>query len=361
MTQILANHFGVLADGSSIDRVLLKNGIGTRLELSSLGASVMSLWLADRHGEFSDVVLGYESLGDYALDSHYMGATVGRYANRIRGGRFSLSGETHQVDINAPADAPRHHLHGGHDGLNRQAFNATLDHDAECQPRASFFVTSPDGHSGFAGELSLRVSFTLTHDNAVVIDYRAHSTKDTVLNITQHAYFNLRGHDTGSIDSHQLCILADAYTPTDDDKIPTGEICDVAGTPFDFRKMRSIHAPEADSRAPPNGGFDHNLVLNHDGTSPHLAAILADAHSGRRMTLFTSEPGLQLYTANYLDAVAGKSGSTYHPWAGVCLETQHFPDSPNQPAFPSTILRADTPWQSRTIWRFDTFNPPNRS
>jgi aldose 1-epimerase len=314
------------------------------------GGSVVSVEVPDRDGRLADVVLGYDSLDGYVDDRYYLGALIGRYANRIAAGRFTLDGRTHTLTVN---DGPNH-LHGGRRGFHKVPWNVTPFGDAGVTG-AVLSYTSVTGDEGYPGTLSASVIYTLTDDNELVFDYAAVADEPTPVNLTHHGYFNLAGHSSGDIRSHELTIAASRYTPVDATLIPTGELRDVAGTPFDFRSPRRIGAalemPDEQLRI--GGGFDHNFVLDRpaDGELA-LAVRVYEPRSGRVLEVHTTEPGLQFYSGQALGGVVGKGGFVYAPFAGMALEPQHYPDSPNHRSFPSTILRPGKGYTSRTVYRF---------
>ncbi len=342
--------YGMLPDGTAIERFTMRNERGMAAEVISYGAILTALHVPDRAGMFANVVLGYEALAGYLADDASFGATVGRYANRIAGGRFSIDGTTYQLPINNGPNS----IHGGLKGFSKRAWQAEAALGAE-GPAVTFRYVSADGEEGYPGELALEVRYTLTGD-AVRIDYTATTSKPTVLNPTNHSYFNLAGEGAGSIEGHELMIAADAFTPVTGDLIPTGEIRAVDGTPLDFRTATSIGARIRDSHQQIllGRGYDHNFVLpaNPAGEA-RLAVRVREPGSGRVMEVLTSEPGVQLYTGNFLNGRhRGSSGRAYRQSDGFCLETQHFPNSPNEPRFPSTLLRPGETFRSRTEYRF---------
>jgi aldose 1-epimerase len=303
----------------------LKNARGLEARITNFGGIITSLLVPDRDGHVANVVLGYDSLDRYR-DSRYLGAIVGRYANRIANARFTLNGTTYQL----AANDGRHHLHGGLRGFDTALWRAAPFHTADSSGVVLDY-TSPDGEEGYPGTLQTRVTYTLTDRNELMVDYLATTDRATPVNLTQHSYFNLGGADGSDVLGHVLQLNADAITPVDDTKIPTGAIDPVAGGPFDF------HTPTAIGARMPAAGYDHNFVLNRATVGPVHAARVVEPRSGRTLDVFTTEPGLQLYTGNP---------------AGLCLETQHYPDSPNQAGFPSTILRPGSEYRSRTVFAF---------
>ncbi|MEU7562008.1 aldose epimerase family protein [Streptomyces eurythermus] len=343
-------HFGTLADGTEVHRWSLENG-GTRMKVLSYGGVVQTLQLPDRHGRYANVVAGFDNLADYAAKSPYFGALIGRYGNRIDAGRFTLDGKPYQLDVNDGDNS----LHGGAKGFDKRVWDVepfTEGTDVGLRLR----YTSADGEMGYPGTLRTRVTYTLTRHGDWRIDYEATTDKATVVNLTSHVYWNLAGEGSGGIEDHELSIAAARYTPTDAGLIPTGELARVAGTPFDFRHAKPIGR---DLRAGHEQlvlakGYDHNWVLDKGITArPEHIATLRDPHSGRTLKIATDQPGLQFYSGNFLDGtLTGTSGHTYRQGDALCLETQHFPDSPNQPAFPSTVLRPGQTYRTTTIHRF---------
>ncbi|MEV5345305.1 galactose mutarotase [Streptomyces achromogenes] len=343
-------HFGTLADGTEVHRWSLENG-GTRMKVLSYGGVVQTLQLPDRHGRYANVVAGFDNLADYAAKSPYFGALIGRYGNRIDAGRFTLDGKQYQLDVNDGDNS----LHGGAKGFDKRVWHVepfTEGTDVGLRLR----YTSADGEMGYPGTLRARVTYTLTRHGDWRIDYEATTDKATVVNLTSHVYWNLAGEGSGGIEDHELSIAAARYTPTDAGLIPTGELARVAGTPFDFRHAKPIGR---DLRAGHEQlvlakGYDHNWVLDKGITArPEHIATLRDPRSGRTLKIATDQPGLQFYSGNFLDGtLTGTSGRTYRQGDALCLETQHFPDSPNQPAFPSTVLRPGRTYRTTTIHRF---------
>jgi aldose 1-epimerase len=315
-------------------------------QIITYGGALVSLRVPDRDGVVADVVLGFDDLAGYVAHGSYFGAIVGRYANRIAGGRFHLDGEEHRLALNDGPNA----LHGGIRGFDKVVWSAReIDGGVELRH------LSNDGEEGFPGNLTTTVRYTLD-DGALVIEYSAVSDRDTPINLTNHAYFNLAGHGNGDVLEHLLTLDASLFTPVAAGLIPTGELFPVAGTPFDFREETAIGAriDAPDRQLELGRGYDHNFVIDREGPGLARAACVREPRSGRVMEVFTTEPGVQLYTGNFLDGSAGKGGKAYRSRSAFCLETQHFPDSPNQPAFPSTILEAGQTYHSITAYRFSS-------
>ena len=338
--------------GKPIEMVTLKNNHGMEVQAITYGAIITSIKVPDRSGTIADVALGFDAPDTYWAEPTppFFGAVVGRYGNRIAKGKFTLDGKTYSLAIN---NAPNT-LHGGNKGFDKQVWNVAIKEDA-AGSSAIFSRTSPDGEEGYPGTLQARVTYTLTEKNELIVDYHATSDKATPVNLTQHTYFNLAGEGSGTILDHELTIDAERYTPVDETLIPTGELALVQGTPFDFRKATAIGARIAESHPQlKNGkGYDHNWVLNRGGAALHHAAQLRDPKSGRTLDVATTEPGLQFYSGNFLDGtIKGKGGKPYVLRSGLCLETQHYPDSPNKPLFPSTILQPGKTYESRTVFTF---------
>lgn len=340
--------FGRMPDGTPVEEFLLVNRGGIEVRALSYGCIIRSLSVPDRAGVSADVVHGFETLEPYLRRHPYFGAVVGRYANRIARASFAIDGQSYTLTAN---QSP-HHLHGGRDGFDRKVWRA------EALPQATgvvFSRTSADGEEGYPGTLDVEISYTLSEANELAVVYRATTDRDTAVNLTQHTYFNLAGHEAGEVLGHALTIDADRFTPTDEDQIPTGACTPVEGTPFDFRAATALGAriDTFDTQLRYGRGYDHNFVLNRSGKGLQLAARLADPASGRTLEVLTTAPGLQLYSGNRLDGTwQGKGGALYARRSAVCLETQHFPDSPNQPHFPSTILRPGQMYRSETMFRF---------
>jgi aldose 1-epimerase len=347
--------FGRIPDGRTAQLFTLRLPSGLQADITDYGCTVVRLLVPDRAGKSGDVVLGLDSAEKYAAHAAYFGCVIGRFGNRIAGGRFQLDGRSYALATNDLQGGQPCHLHGGTQGFNRQLWSAEpTAHDG--RPGLRLGYLSRDGEEGYPGNLTVTVEYSLTADQALRIDYEATCDQPTPLNLTNHSYFNLRGEGSGDILDHELTLRASHYTPATSGQIPTGEIASVAGTPFDFRTPdkigRRISSPHPQLKN--GGGFDHNFVLDAgQPAEPALAAIVHDPHSGRRMELLTTEPGVQIYSGNFLDgSLVGKGGRPYPRRSGLCLETQHFPDSPNHPGFPNSILRPGRTFRSTTIHRF---------
>jgi aldose 1-epimerase len=339
--------FGTMPDGKAVESFTITNANGIEVTAIPYGAIITSLKTPDRSGQRGDIVLGFDSLDGYLKEHPYFGAIVGRYGNRIAGGRFTLGGQTYTLAKNNGANS----LHGGIKGFDKVLWEAApLGSNA-----VVFSRTSADGEEGYPGNLKVRVTYTLTDKNELIVDYFATTDKATPVNLTQHSYFNLSAGKSEDILGHELTINADRYTPVDATLIPTGELASVQGTPFDFRKPVAIGKRiDADHPQLANGkGYDHNWVLNRTGSGLQLAARVVDPASGRTLEVRTTEPGMQFYAGNFLDGtLKGKGGQVYKRRSGFCLETQHFPDSPNQPKFPSTTLKPGQEYRSQTVFTF---------
>jgi aldose 1-epimerase len=342
--------FGKLPDGTEARLFTLDNGRGMRATVTNYGGIVTSLVVPDRTGQGTDVVLGYDSLEGYLRATPYFGAIVGRYANRIAKARFVLDGRAYTLAANDNGNS----LHGGLKGFDKLPWGASPFHDST-QAGVSLHLVSPDGDEGYPGRLDVFVTYALTDSNELRIDYQATTDQPTVLNLSHHGYFNLAGHAAGDILGHELQLAADRFTPIDSLLIPTGELRSVAGTPLDFRTPTAIGARigQDDPQLRFGKGYDHNWVVDGSAGTLRLAARVRDPRSGRVMEVRTTEPGIQFYSGNFLDGtIVGKGGTPYLHRAGFCLETQHFPDSPNHPDFPSTVLRPGQEYRSTTVYRF---------
>jgi aldose 1-epimerase len=348
---IARTRFGTAPDGSPLDIFTIANTSGMEVRTMPYGAIIVSIRIPDRTGQPGDVVLGFDAFQDYITKQPpYFGAVVGRYGNRIAKGQFTLDGTLYHLATN---NGPNH-LHGGVRGFDKAMWGAD-PFERDGTAGVTYTLTSRDGEEGYPGTLHAKVTYTLTSANELRVDYEATTDKATPVNLTQHSYFNLGGEGSGDILRDVLTIDADRFTPVDDTLIPTGELAPVAGTPFDFRAPTAIGARIAanDPQLRHGNGYDHNWVLNRSGAGLVHAARLEDPRSGRTLDIATTEPGLQFYSGNFLDGtIHGKSGDVYARRSGLCLETQHFPDSPNHPAFPSTIVRPGAPYRSQTVFSF---------
>ena len=343
--------FGTMPGGQAVEMHSLTNAAGMAVSFLNLGGIICAIKVPDRHGNIADVTPGYDCLSDYLADTQFFGAIIGRYANRIARGRFVLDAVTYQLSTN---DGPNH-LHGGPGGFHRAIWTV----ESLVGPGsvgAVLHYSSPAGDEGFPGSLDVRVTYTLTDESELHFDYFATTDAATPVNLTQHSYVNLAGHASGDILDHELTVHASGYLPVDRERIPTGEIRLVSGTPFDFRTPRTIRADVDAAAEHPFDGYDHNFVL--DGTTPGVVrpvARLYEPRSGRVLEIDTTEPGLQLYSGGQIGrGLNGKEGWNYGPNSALALETQHFPNSPNEPRFPTTILRPGMAYRSRTIYRFAT-------
>ncbi len=338
--------FSDTLNGEKVQLFRLENKNGMSVEFSNYGATIVAMHVPNKDGKLENVLLGYDSAKDLFGGKSYFGCIVGRYANRIANGRFTIDGHTYS----APQNNGVNSLHGGINSIDKQVWEARPMNDA-----ISFSIDIKDGENGYPGNLGLKVIYSLRDDNSLVIDYEATTDKTTVINVTNHAYFNLTGDPSKTILDHVLKINAAKFTPVDSTLIPTGVLMNVAGTPFDFTSAKPIGKDiSADDQQLKFGlGYDHNFVLNPaDNKTP--AVVVTEKTSGRTMEVFTTEPGVQFYTGNFLNGTEKGRGTAYQYRTGFCLETQHFPDSPNQPSFPSTLLKPGEKWKSQTIYRFST-------
>ena len=343
--------FGKTPEGRQVDLYTFTNKNGVEVAITNFGGIIVSIKVPDRNGKVADVVLGYDSLDGYVNDKSYFGALVGRYGNRIAHGQFTLDGVTYKLAKNNGENS----LHGGTKGFNKAVWDAK-EVASKDGPSLQLNYLSKDGEEGYPGNLKVQVVYTLTDANQLRIDYSATTDKKTVLNMTNHSYFNLAGQGTGDILGHELMIQADRFTPVDAGLIPAGELRSVEGTPFDFRKKTAIGARiNADDEQLKLGkGYDHNWVLKRSAEYS-LAARAVEPNSGRVLEVWTTQPGVQFYSGNFLDGTAiGKGGKAYTFRTGFCLETQHFPDSPNHPQFPSTVLNPGDRFHSVTTFKFLT-------
>ena len=342
--------FGRTPGGDNVNLYNLSNDSGIEVSITNYGGAITSIKVPDRNGQIADVALGYETLGEYVKHPRFLGALIGRFANRIALGKFSLKGVDYQLAQNNGVN----HLHGGLKGFHKVAWDASTEtRDDELVLHLSYL--SVDGEDDYPGNLSVNVDYRVNNMNELRIEYRATTDKDTIVNLTNHSYFNLAG--TGDILNHELLIAADTFTPISKELIPTGEIRSVDDTPMDFRTATEIGARINDpyNQLGFTGGYDHNFVLNGPNKELRLAARLHDPSSGRTMEVETTQPGMQFYSGNLLDgSLTGKGGAVYQKYAGLCLETQHFPDSPNHANFPTTVLRVGEVLEEVTVFRFSS-------
>ncbi len=342
--------FGKTEEGQPVDLYTLANNTGLETKITNYGGIIVSLLAPDRQGNLADIVLGFENVEGYLGKHPYFGAIVGRYANRIAQGKFTLNG----VEYRLAQNNGENHLHGGLRGFDKAVWQAE-EVSGEEEAGLKLRYLSRDGEEGYPGNLAVEVVYTVTSKNELKIDYLATTDQDTILNLTNHSYFNLAGAGAGDILNHQVMLNADKFTPINENLIPTGELRPVAGAPFDFTQPAAIGAriEENDEQLRLAGGYDHNFVLNAAGDLAEVAARVYQPDSGRVLELYTTQPGVQFYTGNFLDgSLTGKGGPVYHRRSGFCLETQHFPDSPNQPNFPSTVLRPGEVYRQTTIYKF---------
>jgi aldose 1-epimerase len=350
---ITSMSFGKTADGQNVQIYTLRNRNGMETKITNYGGIVVSLTAPGANDKFEDVVLGYNSLDDYMNPPFpYFGAIIGRYGNRIAKGRFTLNGVEYKLAVNNGEN----HLHGGLKGFDRVVWGAQQRNTA-AGPALVLSYLSKDGEEGYPGNLRVTVTYTLTHKNELKIDYTASTDKDTVINLTHHSYFNLAGEGNGDILDHRVVLRASRFVPTDAGSIPTGELKNVAGTPFDFLSAHTIgeRINQDDQQLKFGNGYDHTWVINGRMGVLRQAASVYEPTTGRVMEVWTTEPGVQFYTGNFLDGSRpGKSGKPYPRRSGFCLETQHYPDSPNRPNFPTTMLRKGATYRSTTIYRFSS-------
>lgn len=341
--------FQIEHNGKAIDLYTLENSQGMKVQITNYGGKVVSILVPDRNGELGDVSLGYETASEYLNGIASLGATMGRYANRIANAQFTLNDSTYYLDKNNGENS----IHGGDEGFRYQVWDARKIDDQTLE--LSYF--SEDGEGGYPGNLTVNVIYKVTEENELKLEYSARTDKPTVINLTNHTFFNLAGEGKGSVLNHTLYVNANQYTPVNSVAIPTGELRDVTGTPFDFTTPTRIGAriDEDNEQLKFVGGYDHNFVLNKDPDELALAARLSEPTTGRVMEVYTTEPGLQVYTANSLTGEGnqiGKGGHAYGPRSAICLETQHFPDAPHHPNFPSTVLVPGEEYRSTTIYKF---------
>lgn len=339
--------WGSTRSGENVTLYTLRNKQGMEAKITNYGGIIVSLTAPDKKGQFADVVLGFDKLSDYESKNPFFGTITGRYANRIAKGKFKLNGTEYNLAVN---NGPNH-LHGGRVGFDKKVWRANSIRRSN-GVGVEMFYTSADGEEGYPGKLDCRVAYVLTNDNSLEIEYTATTDKPTIVNLTNHSYFNLAGEGSGSILNHTLKVNADYYTPTDDTLIPTGEKASVVGTPLDFTRPHRIgERIGADFLPLKQGqGYDHNFVISGN-SGLRLAARAKDPQSGRVLEVLTTEPGVQLYTGNHLN-VTGKKGHHYSSRHGFCLETQHFPDSPNKPQFPSPVLQPGDTYQHTCVFKF---------
>lgn len=342
--------FGKLPDGTTVDIYTLKNRNGMEVEITNYGGAVVSLKTPDRRGRMADIVLGYADPSGYAADTAYFGALIGRYANRIGKGKFTLNGIEYQLAQNNGVN----HLHGGVRGFNKVVWQAR-EMDRTDGVALELTYLSKDNEESYPGNLTVTATYVLSNANELRIEYSATTDKETVISLTHHSYFNLAGAGAGDVLRHEVKINADKFTPIDETLIPTGELKAVKGTPFDFNRATHIGSRinQGDDQLVLGKGYDHNFVLNKKGQELSLAASVYEPASGRVVEIWTTEPGMQLYTGNFLDGVRGKAGKIYNRRGGFCLEAQHFPDSPNKPAFPSTVLKPGERYTQTTVYKFN--------
>ncbi|MDO4268212.1 MAG: aldose epimerase family protein [Eubacteriales bacterium] len=343
---------GALDNGAQVSKYTLTNENGVSAAFTDLGGTWMEMKTPDKDGNFKDVLLGYDTVEGLLTKSGHLGEIVGRNANRIGGAAFTLNGVTYALAINS---GTKNNLHSGPDFYRSRLWDAAVGED-ELGTKITFSLFSPDGDQNYPGNADIAVSYTLTPDNSVKIDYRMTADEDTIANFTNHAYFNLAGHDAGSVLRQQAWIDADRFTVTDDESIPTGELASVKGTPMDFTELKTI-GRDIDADYEPlrqAGGYDHNWALNHKKGELALAARAVDPESGRVMEVYTDLPGVQFYTANGLKGQIGKDGAHYEPRCGYCFETQYFPDAINKPQFDSPVVKAGDEYRTTTVYHFTT-------
>ncbi len=350
--------FGTLPDGQAVDRFVCTNSQGSILEVTNYGATLVAVRVPDGDGQLANVMLGFDSVDGYLKQTAYIGCAVGRYANRIAAGRFSLNGKTYELETNNGDN----HLHGGGVGLHQKLWKATpIESDKAVGVRLS--CVSPGGEGGYPGKLQVSATYLLSNDNALRIVYRAKTDAETVVNLCNHAYWNLAGAGQGTVENHRLQIDAQRFVEVGPGLVPTGKLAEVNGTPLDFTTTKRVGArlkqvqPDADGPA----GYDHCYVLKQAGEAgkPRRVARLYDPESRRVMVVYTTQPGIQLYTGNFLDGMPTSGG--FAQYAALCLETQHFPDSPNQPDFPSTVLKPNETYEHVTVYRFLVQEPPKKT
>jgi aldose 1-epimerase len=344
--EVKVSHFGKTADGKEVQAFTISNKEGVVVKLLSRGATLAEWHVPDKNGKTADCVFGFDDVAGYESKGNgYFGATIGRVGNRIAGGKFKLNGKEYTLTKN---DGPNTLHGGGKRSFDKVIWTGMPSGNAES---VTFKYVSPDGEEGFPGKLTARVTYTLNDKNELRIDYEAITTKDTPINLTNHAYFNLSGAGSPTILDHEVMLAADHYTPIDETLIPTGEIAPVEGTPLDFREFHKIGERVDQLNDKPGKGYDHNFVLNNQSGNLALAAKVRDPKSGRVLSVFTTEPGIQFYGGNFLDGVKGKGGKAYKYRSALCLETQHYPNSVNEPKFPSTILKPGRVYKHTCIYQ----------
>ncbi len=344
-------NFTTQIDGKEVRLYNLKNKNGLVCQITNFGARIVSLIVPNNQNEWVDVVLGLESIDEYQIEEKYFGAIVGRFANRIAKSNFELDNKTYSLYTNNGPNT----LHGGQKGFDKKVWDANPFLTKNGEEAIELSYLSNDGEEGFPGNLLVKVTYTLTNANEIKIEYWAKTDATTLVNLTNHVYFNLKGAGVGTIDSHELVLNADSFTPSDDTMIPTGEIRSVANTPLDFRLAHKIGERINDNYLPliQANGYDQNWVLNKENNELSWVATVSESSTGIELKAFTTEPGVQFYTGNFLDGInKGKNSNRYDFRSGFCLEMQHFPDSPNQPSFPSTMLNPDELYTQTTIYQF---------
>ena len=350
MLSITKNYFGILPNGNKIDVFTLTNSKKMSVDIINFGGIIVSILVPDKNGNITDVALGYRQLDKYIDNDGYIGALIGRHANRIENAYFELNGKGYELAKNDGEN----HIHGGEIGLHNVIWDATISNQAGAEVLV-LTHTSPDGEENYPGKLAVKVEYTLTEENELKIDYTAVSDKDTVVNLTNHAYFNLSGHNSGDVLKHQIYINADEFTPVNDECIPTGEIRSVKGSVMDFTKMEGLAdgLNSQDEQIANGMGYDHNWVLNTKGNISEVSAELYDPESGRAMQVFTTKPGIQFYSGNHLsEELIGKENAVYRERTGLCLETQYFPNAMKHKNFPSPVLKANQEYHHITIYKF---------
>ncbi len=343
--EIIKDLYGRDQDGKEVYLFTLRNKSRVTVQIINYGGIITSILVPDRHGEITDIVQGFDELSDYSIINQYFGAIIGRYANRIAGGRFKLDGKEYNLSINDGEN----HLHGGIKGFNRVIWDAEIVAD-KTGDSVRLTYLSKDGEEGYPGNLKVTITYSLSYQNELSISYEAETDKPTIVNLTNHSFFNLSASGSGNILNHELMIRANHYTEIGKGLIPNGEIKKVFGSPFDFTEPQKIGSRIKET----NGGYDHNFVLNKRGKELSLAAYVFEPTTGRSMEVYTTEPGLQFYSGNFFDgSLKGKGGKAYKKHSGFCLEAQHFPDSPNKPDFPATTLNPGEIYKQLTIYKFN--------